>query len=113
MTNVENSKLHNRIARLIPAVVMTLAVIAGICMSARAQDDPPGRIARLNYSSGSVVFQPMGADENDWVPAVPDRPLITGDRLWVSDNGPEDGASRWLDRNTPEPQHRNLIRQSR
>ncbi len=46
--------------------------------------DPPGRIARLNYSEGSVSFQPGG--EGDWVQAVPNRPLTTGDNLWADQN---------------------------
>ena len=44
-------------------------------------DDPPGRVARLSYMQGSVSFQPAG--ESDWVLAVINRPLTTGDRLWV------------------------------
>lgn len=45
------------------------------------QDDPPGRVARLGYLQGSVSFQPAG--ENDWVGAVPNRPMTTGDQLWT------------------------------
>jgi hypothetical protein len=52
----------------------------------RAQDDqddqdPPSRVARMNYAQGSVTFQPGG--EGDWVNAVPNRPLTTGDNLWT------------------------------
>jgi hypothetical protein len=43
--------------------------------------DPPGRVARLSYSVGSVSFQPGG--EGDWVQAVANRPLTTGDNLWA------------------------------
>ena len=43
--------------------------------------DPPGRVARLNYSTGSVSFQPGG--EGDWVDAVSNRPLTSGDNLWA------------------------------
>ena len=43
--------------------------------------DPPGRVARLSYSVGSVSFQPGG--EGDWVQAVNNRPLTTGDNLWA------------------------------
>ena len=32
-----------------------------------AQDDPPSRVARLNFISGNVSFQPGGTD--DWVEA--------------------------------------------
>ena len=45
------------------------------------QDDPPGRVARLSYMHGEVSFQPAGTDE--WVSAVVNRPLTTGDKLWT------------------------------
>src|SRR5215469_4280671 len=48
------------------------------------EQDPPTRVARLNYSSGSVSFQPGG--EGDWVTAVQNRPLTTGDNLWADQN---------------------------
>ncbi|HEV2978706.1 MAG TPA: DUF6600 domain-containing protein [Casimicrobiaceae bacterium] len=43
--------------------------------------DPPGRVARLAQISGAVSFSPAG--EEDWVVAQPNRPLITGDRVWA------------------------------
>ena len=46
-------------------------------------DDPPSRIARLNYIEGSVSLQPGG--ENDWVGAVLNRPLVTGDNVWADE----------------------------
>ncbi len=52
--------------------------------SIAAAQDPPGRVGRLGYMTGSVSFQPGGVD--DWVPADPNRPLITADRLWVDQN---------------------------
>src|SRR5271154_1672327 len=45
--------------------------------------DPPSRAARLSYISGTVSFQPGGVD--DWVPAEPNRPMTTGDRLWTEE----------------------------
>jgi hypothetical protein len=45
------------------------------------QDDPPTRVARLGYLEGPVSLQPAGEDE--WVDAVPNRPLTTGDKLWT------------------------------
>ncbi len=45
------------------------------------QDDPPSRVARIGYMEGSVSFQPAG--EADWVQAVANRPMTTGDRLWT------------------------------
>jgi hypothetical protein len=44
-------------------------------------EDPPSRVARMNYSQGSVSFQPGG--EGDWVTVVPNRPLTSGDNLWI------------------------------
>jgi len=43
--------------------------------------DPPSRVARMNFVRGSVSFQPGG--EGDWVEAVPNRPLTSGDNLWT------------------------------
>jgi hypothetical protein len=48
---------------------------------AQGDQDPPGRVARLSYSVGSVSFQPGGT--GDWVQAVRNRPLTTGDNLWA------------------------------
>jgi hypothetical protein len=52
--------------------------------SAAQDDDPPGRVARLGYMQGSVSFKPAG--EDDWVDAVPNRPMTTGDQLWTDEN---------------------------
>jgi hypothetical protein len=43
-------------------------------------DDPPGRVARLGFVRGNVSFEPAGTE--DWVSAVVNRPLTTGDKLW-------------------------------
>jgi Family of unknown function (DUF6600) len=59
--------------------------IAGAFLAApkktAAQDDPPSRVARLNFMQGSVSFEASGTQE--WVDANPSRPLTTGDNLWV------------------------------
>ncbi len=52
--------------------------------AAQDQDDPSGRVARLGYMKGSVSFQPAG--ESDWVQAVSNRPMTTGDMLWADQN---------------------------
>ena len=46
--------------------------------------DPPGRVARLDFSRGSISFRPAG--EDDWVSAVPNRPMVTGDDLWTDED---------------------------
>ena len=48
-------------------------------------DDPPSVVARLAYAQGSVSFQPGGTD--DWVTAVINRPVTTGDKLWSDSDG--------------------------
>ena len=57
---------------------------ASACLLA-AQDDPPGRVARLSYTFGSVSFQPAGID--DWFQADFNRPLTTGDHVFVDPAG--------------------------
>jgi hypothetical protein len=54
----------------------TTLVLTGVVSA-----DPPSRVARLGYTTGTVSFSPAG--DNDWVLATMNRPLITGDRLWV------------------------------
>jgi hypothetical protein len=62
------------------AVVALLAIGLPSLAAAQDQDDPPGRVARLGYMKGSISFQPAG--ESDWVQAVSNRPMTTGDQLW-------------------------------
>ncbi|HZU33544.1 MAG TPA: DUF6600 domain-containing protein [Candidatus Angelobacter sp.] len=47
--------------------------------------DPPGRVARLGYLSGTVSFQPSGEDQ--WSQAVMNYPLTTGDRVYTDRDG--------------------------
>jgi hypothetical protein len=61
-----------------------IALLGATAAAAQDEDDPPGRVARMNFSQGSVSFQPGG--EGDWVSAVPNRPLTTGDNLWTDRN---------------------------
>lgn len=42
---------------------------------------PPSRVARLSDITGKVSFLP--ADITEWVEATRNRPLTTGDKLWV------------------------------
>jgi hypothetical protein len=46
-----------------------------------AEDDPPGRVARLQYMTGSVSVQPRGTE--DWVEGSLNRPLTTADNIWA------------------------------
>ena len=65
----------------------SLRVFAGLLMlvlSGWAIAEPPLRAARLGLISGAVSFSPGG--QTDWVQAVMNRPLTTGDRLWADAN---------------------------
>jgi hypothetical protein len=44
-------------------------------------NDPPSRVARVQYISGEVSMQPGGV--NDWVAASLNSPLTTSDRVWT------------------------------
>ena len=51
--------------------------------AAADDDDPPSRVARLADADGNVSFNPAGTD--DWVNAVVNRPMTTGDKLWTDE----------------------------
>src|SRR5436309_1949353 len=71
--------------KLVSLLSLAMAVALFVPQRAAAdQDDPPGRVARLSYTHGSVSFNPAGTD--DWVNTVVNRPITTGDKLWT-DNG--------------------------
>ena len=61
---------------------------------AQASRSPPmrrlirqDRVARLNFMEGSVSYLPSGGADNDWVGAIVNRPLTTGDKLWADTDG--------------------------
>ena len=74
--------------KLLGLLGLALAVLFLVPQRAAAQDreddDPPSRVARLSQVNGAVSFNPAGTD--DWVDAVLNRPVTTGDKLWA-DNG--------------------------
>jgi hypothetical protein len=65
--------------RLAAAGPLLLALAAPV----HAQDaaDPPGRAARVSLVLGTASLLPAGSDV--WVADLLNRPLTTGDRLWV------------------------------
>ena len=72
----------NRPTRLRPLLVLAgflMLIFIGV-----AAAEPPSRVARLSYISGTVSFSPAG--QPDWVWAVVNRPLTTGDSLWADAN---------------------------
>jgi hypothetical protein len=62
-----------------------LLMAASLCglfaLGGVAQQDPPSRVARLNYIHGNVSMEPAGID--DWAPAETNRPFTTGDYLYT------------------------------
>jgi hypothetical protein len=70
-----------RWAIALSATVLLSATFLTQRLNAQDQDDPPGRVARLAYLQGSVSFEPAG--ESEWVQAVPNRPMTTGDKIWA------------------------------
>src|SRR5579863_6024155 len=77
------TKQYVKLASLI-SILLTLVLFLPLRASAD-EDDPPGRVARLSYTHGSISFQPAGTD--DWVSAVVNRPMTTGDKLWSDQDG--------------------------
>ena len=88
--------VYTRCYTLIAAAVFTLAAQTALAQQAPPPEnapgatqstgntDPPGRVARLNYTSGAVTTEPAGA--TDWSYAQINRPLTTGDQLWDDQN---------------------------
>src|SRR5258708_18704060 len=69
------------------ASLLGIALAVAFLAPQRAADDdeaPPSRVGRLSYANGNVSFNPGGTD--DWVSAVVNRPITSGDKLWT-DNG--------------------------
>jgi hypothetical protein len=73
---------NEAIMRQIERIILLIGVSAGFLT---AQTDPPGRAGRLSYINGPVSLQPAGV--TDWVDATINRPLTTGDHIWVGDGG--------------------------
>jgi hypothetical protein len=81
-----NTKLKRTLSWMSALLVVALLTVIFPSPAAADDDDPPGRVARLDYRQGAVSFRPAG--ESDWVSAVTNRPMTTGDALWA------DGGAR-------------------
>ncbi|HEY6159484.1 MAG TPA: DUF6600 domain-containing protein [Gemmatimonadales bacterium] len=69
-----------RLARFItPALVLVLLPTPR--QADRPDDDPPSRVGRLSFLSGSVSFRPGTVD--DWTDATINYPLHAGDHVWT------------------------------
>jgi hypothetical protein len=68
------------------AGLASLAVLLAVSGAAVAQDqyaDPPSRVARIAYLTGSVSFEPASLDE--WGDATLNYPMTTGDGLYADE----------------------------
>ena len=66
------------------AALLLLSVLSVSVALADDESDPPGRVARLSYTDGSVSLQPAGVE--DWADATVNRPVTTGDKVWTDQN---------------------------
>jgi hypothetical protein len=64
--------------------VLVLLSLVSVSVALADDQDPPSRVARLSLADGSVSLQPAGVQ--DWGDATVNRPLTTGDKLWVDQN---------------------------
>ncbi len=66
------------------AAALALSLVWGLSQAQETdlpEADPPERAARLSYLQGDVSLQPDG--EQEWAPAILNRPLTTGDKVWT------------------------------
>ena len=77
-------KLHDQAAPLSKILALAVASVFFIT-PALAQDEPPGRVARVSYTYGNISFADAGS--NNWLDLVPNRPLSSGDSLLVPAGG--------------------------
>src|SRR2546423_6381450 len=72
------------ITRSAQRLAAMLAVVLCGALSTAAWADPPGRVGRLGDMTGQVwLYTP---DAGEWISAVRNRPLTTGDRLATDAN---------------------------
>src|SRR5215467_8730915 len=81
----ERLAMRKQVLKLASLISVALALSFFIPQRAAADDDdPPSRVARLAFMRGNVSFNPAGTD--DWVAAVVNRPMTTGDKLWSDED---------------------------
>ena len=93
-SSAHSSQLDPRRWRLLASLPL-LVLLTALQSTSWSQDaypqgaplDPPGQVARLNLAQGPVSFASADAagsgDSNGWTPALLNRPLTRGDRLWT------------------------------
>src|SRR5579872_2527173 len=64
--------------------VLGVFLLAGAVDWGQTPSDPPTRVGRLSFVEGSVSYRPAAVQ--DWAAATLNYPLISGDRLWTTEN---------------------------
>jgi hypothetical protein len=95
LNNPKSQRTLRRVAAALPALSFVAAAVlftpppvwAQVPQQLSQQTasiDPPGRVARMNLAEGPVSYAPADTGGNPrWTPAVLNRPLTSGDRLWT------------------------------
>ena len=60
---------------------LAVAALLVLCGSAAAETDPPGRVGRLSFISGTVSLHT--ADQTEWSPAPLNYPVTSGTSFWT------------------------------
>jgi hypothetical protein len=81
--NITMTLIHH--TRKILSIAAISFATLGLAQSASAQDEPPARVARVGYAYGNINFADAGS--NEWVPLLANRPISTGDSVFVPVNG--------------------------
>jgi hypothetical protein len=93
-TNMKNKTSHSNIKTnpiKMHFKIFSFAVLAVVILfqPAKAQTqnqiDPPSRVASVSYAFGNISFADAGS--NEWTPLSPNRPISTGDSIFVPDRG--------------------------
>src|SRR5258705_8417920 len=66
-------------------ILLSVLLCSGLVWADDEEIDPPDRVARLSFINGSVSLAP--ADSDEWADALLNRPVTTGDRIWVDAGG--------------------------
>ncbi len=77
-------KFIKKSSGMLGAATLTLASLL-LVSPVMAQNDPPGRVARVGYSYGQISFADAGS--NQWAELIPNRPISIGDSIFVADQG--------------------------
>jgi hypothetical protein len=76
---MRNTSFLSRAGTWLVAFTALFAVLASA--AAAADEDPPGRVARVNLLDGRGAMEPAGTQ--DWVDDLLNRPLTGGDKVWI------------------------------